>query len=45
MKRKGKVELHIEWSDECTIEIRYFDTRKEAEEYAKYNCLTDYNIY
>lgn len=45
--RKGKVELHIEWDDDCTVEIRYFDTKKEAKAYAAGHGIprSNYTIY
>ena len=44
--RYGKWELHIYWEDGCTIECRYFHTKKAALAYAKDNGIpkSNYNI-
>ena len=42
--RGGKVELHIYWDDNVTIECRYFDTEKEAEWYVKEHGIENYKI-
>lgn len=37
-------ELHIYWEDGCTVECRYFSTKKEALTYAKVNGIPSYRI-
>ena len=41
---KGMWELHNYWDDGCTIECRYFNTKKEAKAFAVYNGYTNYKI-
>lgn len=36
--------LHHYWCDGCTIEYRYFPTKKAAENFAKDNGYVDYII-
>lgn len=43
-RRNRKWTLHHYWSDEQTIECRYFSTKKDAESFAKRNGYTDYKI-
>ena len=42
--RGGKVELHIYWDDNVTIECRYFDTKRSAKRYVKENGIINYKI-
>lgn len=42
--RKG-AELHHYWDDDCTIAITKHDSYEDAEEYAKFNDITNYDIY
>lgn len=44
MKRNFEYELHIYWEDDCTIECRYFNTKKEAMKYVKDNGIEKYSI-
>lgn len=37
-------ELKIYWDDNCTVECRYFPTKKEALKYAKDNGIDNYTI-
>lgn len=34
MRSRKRFELHLYWDDGVTIEVRYFETREEAESYA-----------
>lgn len=40
-----KTELHIEWDDDVTVEIRYFPSIRSAKKYIKRNGLTNYTLY
>ena len=42
--RGGKVELHIYWDDNVTIECRYFYSKKAAKRYVKENGIINYKI-
>lgn len=44
MTRKEKWTLHNYWQDGVTIELRYFPTKKKAENFAKANGYVDYII-
>lgn len=40
----AKYELKNYWSDGCTIECRYFLSKKDAEDFAKQEGYTNYKI-
>lgn len=40
--RNRRFELHAEWDDGCTVEIRYFERRKDADEYLRRHGLSKY---
>lgn len=44
MKRKYMYVLHIYWDDDITIECRYFETMKDAEQFANNNGIENYAI-
>lgn len=44
MKTKP-IELHIEWDDGCTIEIRYFDSICDAKRYVKEYGIKNYTFF
>ena len=40
-----KTELHIEWEDDATIEIRYFPSIRQAKNYIKRYKPSNYTLY
>lgn len=44
MRNSKRFELCLYWDDGVTIEVRYFPTREEAEEYAIHNGTDEYII-
>ena len=40
-----KTELHIEWDDNVTVEIRYFPSIRQAKKYIKSNRPNKYTLY
>jgi hypothetical protein len=43
-KKTMKHTLHIYWDDNVTVELRYFDTIEDAEQYVNDNGITSYEI-
>jgi hypothetical protein len=44
MARQKQWELHHYWCDGCTIECRYFPSKKAAKKFAKDNGYVKYKI-
>lgn len=42
MKKSRRYMLKIYWSDDITVECRYFSTKYDAEDYAKHNVVDKY---
>ena len=41
---RNNITLHIYWDDDVTVELRYFPTKKAAENYATNNGCNNYLI-